>query len=175
MEDIHEQLRFPVGRQQIHDTYTTELRNTHIAEIKKLPAELKELLQKLSPEQLAQPYRPEGWTGIQVIHHMADSHMNCLMRLKLALTEEAPIVKPYIEQEWAKLRDYSLPIQISVNMLEAIHLKLGILFDNMKDADFERTFTHPQYNFTRPIHYLISLYAWHGRHHLGHLSILLKK
>lgn len=175
MEDIHEHLRYPVGKQQILNTYTAELRNANILEIKNLPSELNKLVQKLSPQQLAQPYRPEGWTGTQVIHHLADSHMNCLMRLKLGLTEEAPVIKPYIEQEWAKLQDYTLPIQVSLNMIEAIHIKLGTLLNHMTDEDFERTFTHPQYNFTRPLHYLVSLYAWHGRHHLGHLSILLNK
>jgi hypothetical protein len=175
MEDIHEHLRYPVGKQYIHETYTIELRNANIQEIKNLPIKLNELVEKLSPEKLANPYRPDGWTGNQVIHHLADSHMNCLMRLKLALTENAPVIKPYIEQEWAKLSDYNLPIQVSLSMIESIHLKLGVLLDNMKDEDFERTFTHPQYNFTRPLHYLVSLYAWHGRHHLGHLSILLNK
>ena len=103
---------------------------------------------------------------------MADSHLNCLIRLKLTLTEDNPTIKPYFEERWAELSDYSLPIESAIDLLRATHFKLGHLLKGLKDEDFRRTYVHPQYQYQRDISYLTALYAWHGSHHVGHLKLL---
>jgi hypothetical protein len=166
-------LKYPIGNFVLPETYTQEAISVWVNEISALPDEFISTANSLSEKQLDTPYRPDGWTGRQVIHHVADSHMNALIRVKLALTEDSPIVKPYVEALWAEQADYKMPIESSLTMISGIHAHLSELFKYMTDEDYLREFTHPQYKYTRPIAYLCALYAWHGKHHLGHLKLLL--
>lgn len=168
-----EQLQYPIGNFVLPETYTKEAISVWVNEISALPDEFISHANSLSEKQLDTPYRPDGWTGRQVIHHVADSHMNALIRVKLALTEDTPMVKPYVEALWSEQVDYKMPIESSLAMIRGIHAHLSELFKHMTDEDYLREFTHPQYNYTRPIAYLCALYAWHGKHHLAHLKLLL--
>jgi len=168
-----EHLQYPAGKFELPSEYTKEAIDLWVSQIASLPSEFISVAKSLSESQLDTPYRPEGWTGRQVIHHIADSHMNALVRLKLALTEDVPTVKPYIEASWAEQSDYRMPIDSSLSILTGIHAHLSNLLQHMSEDDFKREFTHPQYKYTRPIAYLCALYAWHGKHHTGHLKLLL--
>jgi hypothetical protein len=167
-----ENLRYPIGRFSNLESYEITETKKHIEQIEALPHHLLKVLEQLSEEELSKPYRPGGWTGNQVVHHMADSHLNCLIRLKLTLTEDNPTIKPYFEERWAELSDYSLPIDSAIDLIRATHFKLGNLLKGLKDDDFRRTYVHPQYQYQRDISYLTALYAWHGSHHVGHLKLL---
>jgi hypothetical protein len=167
-----ERLKFPIGKFVLPEAYTKGQINTWVRAITDLPMELNTAINQLSETDIDKAYRPEGWTGRQVVHHLADSHLNCLVRIKLALTEDNPIIKPYHEEKWALLSDYSLDIKSSVQIVEGVHAHLASLFAGMQEADFFREFTHPEYKYTRPIAYLCALYAWHGSHHCGHLRLL---
>ncbi len=167
-----EHLRFPIGKLVVPETYPMEDIRGWIDSIRSLPSEIREVANSLSDEQLSKPYRPEGWTGKQVIHHVADSHINCLIRLKLALTEDNPTIKPYNEEKWARLSDYEMPISFSLDLIENTHAHLVYLLDRLQELDFHRMFTHPQYQYTRSIAYLSALYSWHGKHHTAHLKLL---
>jgi len=129
----------------------------------------------LSEQQLDTPYRDGGWTVRQVVHHMPDSHMNSYVRLRLALTENEPIIKPYVEHLWADLYDArTAPIAVSLALLEALHQRWVMLLRSLKPADFSRTFRHPE-NGVRTIDWLLQLYAWHGRHHVAHITSLRER
>jgi hypothetical protein len=167
-----EELRFPIGKFELPESYPMTAIQGWINDLKKLPAEIRAAAEALSEEALDQPYRPEGWTGRQVIHHVADSHMNALIRLKLALTEDNPGVKPYHEERWAKLPDYSMPIEPSLQLIEMVHAHIVYVLERISEQDFQRMFTHPQYQYTRPLAYLCALYSWHGKHHTAHLALL---
>lgn len=170
--DNLEHLRFPIGKLVVPESYPMADIKSWIENIRSLPQEIRSIANSLSEEQLAKPYRPEGWTGKQVIHHVADSHLNCLVRVKLALTEDNPTIKPYNEEKWARLSDYEMPISISLDLIENTHAHLVYIFDRMTELDFHRMFTHPQYQYTRSIGYLCALYSWHGKHHTAHLKLL---
>ena len=167
-----EHLRYPIGNFKLPESYPMDSIKGWIQDLKHLPLEFRTIAESLSDNQLHSPYRPDGWTGLQVINHVADSHMNALIRIKLTLTEENPTVKPYIEEEWAKLPDYLLPIEVSLSMIDGIHNHMTSLLENLNEADFHRPFTHPQYQYTRPLAYLCALYSWHGKHHTAHLKLL---
>lgn len=167
-----EHLRYPAGNFTLPVTYSMDSIRGWIQDIRDLPLEFRTIAESLSNHQLHSSYRPNGWTGLQVIHHVADSHMNALIRIKLTLTEENPIVKPYIEEDWAKLADYSLPIEVSLSMIEGIHNHMTAVLESLNETDFQRTFTHPQYQYTRSLAYLCALYSWHGKHHTAHLKLL---
>jgi hypothetical protein len=122
----------------------------------------------LTREQIDTPYRPGGWTARQVAHHVPDSHMNAFIRFKLALTEDQPTIKPYDEARWAKLPDAALPIEPSLDLLEALHLRWVGLLEAMTEREFHRTFAHPESGVWRLDQYLAQ-YAWHGRHHVAHI------
>lgn len=167
-----EQLRYPIGRFSNLESYSIAETKKHIEQIEALPHHFLKVLDQLSDEDLSKPYRLDGWTGYQVVHHVADSHLNCLIRLKLTLTEDNPTIKPYFEERWAELSDYSLPIDSAIDLIRATHFKLSNLLKSLKDEDFARTYVHPQYQYQRDISYLTALYAWHGSHHVGHLKLL---
>jgi hypothetical protein len=122
----------------------------------------------LSSEQLDRPYRPGGWTTRQVVHHVPDSHMNALVRFKLALTEDQPTIKPYDEARWANLPDAALPIEASLELTDALHRRWVALLESMSARDFQRTFAHPEAGVLRLDQWLAQ-YAWHGRHHVAHV------
>ena len=130
----------------------------------------------LTEAQLDTPYRPEGWTIRQVIHHCADSHMNALTRLKLTLTEDQPVIKPYFQDRWVELHDTkNMPIQPSLKMIEGIHARWAVLLNNLTDQELEKSFIHPEYGKTIKIIENIGNYAWHSNHHLAHITETKKR
>ena len=166
-------LRFPIGPFTYRGAATAEERRQRIAEIERTPRELRTALRGLSAEQLDTPYRPGGWTVRQVAHHVPDSHLNALIRFKLALTESNPTIRPYDEARWAELADVpGTPIEVSLRLLEALHERWVVLLRSLEPADFERTLFHPERNATMTLDELLALYAWHGPHHVAHVTRL---
>ncbi len=163
-------LKYPIGEFTTPKTITPETIEGWISDLKTFPEKLKAITNGLTEEELNYKYRPNGWTVKQVIHHCADSHINSIIRFKLALTENSPTIKPYLENSWAKLNDYSAPIQSSLNILTGIHEKLGIILSKLTDEQLKRKFTHPEHVKTFTIEETIGTYAWHSNHHLAHVQ-----
>lgn len=159
--------RFPIGKFAFNSTPTTQSRLDCIAAIRAFPAELKAAL---PGARLDQPYREGGWTTRQVVHHLADSHMNAFTRFRLALTEDRPTIKPYNEVEWAKLPDAALDPSVSVQILDGLHQRWVVMLDALKDGDFSREAVHPEHG-PRSLDWYLQLYSWHGRHHIGHIGL----
>ncbi|WP_428328192.1 YfiT family bacillithiol transferase [Mucilaginibacter sp.] len=170
-----EEMKYPIGKFKAPVSYTTEDQRKWITTIKELPGRLRQATMGLSETKLDTPYRTGGWSLRQVIHHVADSHMNSLMRFKLALTEENPIIKPYEEADWALLPDYRLPVESSLKMLEGIHLHWATILENLTEEEWGRTFTHPASGEVIPLKKALGLYAWHSKHHLAHVTETIKK
>lgn len=168
-----EHLQYPIGKFTAPEHVTDEMRQAWIEAIAALPSRLEAALEGITDAQLDTPYRPEGWTVRQVVHHLADSHINAYCRLHLALTEDAPTIKPYNEGDWAKLSDSTLPIEHSLDILRGVHFRWVHLLRNMSDGDFQRTYVHPQYGKVYSMDTMSALYAWHGQHHLGHVKIVV--
>lgn len=166
--------QYPIGKFQFDGEITSNVVGDWINEIEDLPRLLHNAVCKLDNEQLDTPYRSGGWTVRQVVHHLADSHMNAYIRFKLALTEEKPVIKPYEEGEWSELPDYKLPIDISLALLEALHIRWTKLLRSLSPADMEKTFIHPD-SGEITVGKNIGLYAWHGRHHLAHITSLMNR
>jgi len=165
-------LRYPVGKFSRPTAFGTADRAAAIDAIAALPTALREAVRGLSDAQLDTPYRPGGWTVRQLVHHVADSHMNAYVRLRLALTEENPTIKPYDEQKWAALADAtSLPVDVSLGILDGIHHRWTVLLHALGPADFARTLLHPD-NGPMSLDVLLALYAWHSRHHVAHVTAL---
>jgi len=160
-------LRFPIGK---YDPAAFASREENIQSIANLPANVRSAVSGLSDEQLETPYRPEGWTLRQTVHHIADSHINSLCRFKLALTEdETPTIRPYYEDRWAELADSKLSVDVSLAIIDGVHARWAVLLRNMTDTDFAREFTHPETgNWT--LENVLGLYAWHSRHHTAHIT-----
>jgi len=168
-------LRYPVGPFEFAGTLSNEQRQTLIDQIAATPEKMRAAVEGLSDEQLNTPYRPEGWTVRQVVHHVPESHMNSYVRFKLAVTEEEPTVKTYFEDRWAQLDDAKqAPVVLSLNLLEALHERWVWFLRSLKDADFQRTFRHPELG-TVSVDKNIALYAWHGRHHVAHITSLRER
>jgi hypothetical protein len=147
-----------------------------IAAIEVLPRWLDVLIENLDEEQLDVPYRPGGWNTKQVIHHLADSHMNAYVRLKLALTEDNPVVKPYAEALWAEMPDVeTVPVNVSITLLHALHRRWGATLRGMEDRDWERTYYHPEHERSVPLWEMVDMYAWHGRHHVEQVRRLRER
>ncbi|HEY6307248.1 MAG TPA: putative metal-dependent hydrolase [Candidatus Angelobacter sp.] len=162
--------RYPIGRFTPDQTSSPETRARHIAEIAGLPSRMRQAVTGLSPQQLNTPYREGGWTVRQVVHHVPDSHLNAYVRCKLALTEETPTIKPYDEAAWARLKDSELtPLGVSLDLLEAVHVRWVTLLRSLRAKDFERRFNHPEAGI-RDLDWLVALYDWHGNHHLAHIT-----
>jgi hypothetical protein len=167
-------LRYPTGRFSLDSDVTPEKRAAWVAVIGSFPAELRAALDAIPADRIDTPYRDGGWTGRQVVHHLADSHINAYVRFRLALTEEGPVVKPYEESVWAELPDARTePPAVSVAILEGIHRRLHVLLASRQPGDFARPAQHPQHG-TITVDWLLQMYAWHGRHHLGHLAMIAK-
>jgi hypothetical protein len=168
---MNEDLRFPVGKFEKVEV-TDELRRQFIKTIEELPKKLREAVKDLSEEQLETPYRPDGWTVKQVVHHLADSHSNSLIRFKLALTEDTPPIKPYLEDRWAELADSKhAPIDLSLNLIDGLHARWSLILNAMSVADFARNLFHPEHGEVN-LNYMLSLYDWHCRHHLAHILLV---
>lgn len=167
-------LRFPIGQHVYGGTYTTDDNHRNIARIEQLPARLRTMISGLNEEQLQTPYRPDGWTVRQVVHHLADSHVNSYIRFKLALTEENPTIRPYAEADWAELPDgKDLDTEVSLALLEALHRRWVVMLRKMKPEDFRRTFYHPEHKKAIPLDDALASYAWHGDHHFEHIHQLV--
>jgi hypothetical protein len=165
-------LRYPVGKFESTGPLNSEQRGRLIDQIEATPANLRAAVQGLNDEQLATPYRPGGWTVRQVVHHIPDSHINSYMRFKLALTEELPTIRTYDEARWAELEDgRNAPIEVSLNLLESLHRRWVLLLRSLKGEDLERSFQHPEWGKVG-IDWALQMYAWHGRHHVAHITSL---
>jgi hypothetical protein len=166
--------RYPIGTFQPPAQFDAAMRTELIRQIEEAPAALRTAVVGLTPAQLDTPYRDEGWTVRQVVHHLPDSHMNAYVRFKLALTEDEPTIKPYREAEWAKLPDaVSGEVDPSMTLLEALHRRWVAVLRNMDEADFLRTYVHPE-SGRNALDRVLALYAWHGRHHVAQIMALRK-
>ncbi len=168
--------RYPIGRFRFDADASAGIREQWIEEIAVAPARLREAVQGLSGTQLDTPYREGGWTVRQVVHHLPDSHLNAYTRIKLALTEDEPTIRPYEEARWAELPDgRSGDIQPSLNLLEYLHQRWLMLLRQLKAADFDRQFRHPEHGRIFKLSETLAMYAWHGRHHVAHITSLRKR
>jgi hypothetical protein len=170
--------RYPIGR--LSFTPAAEITPAHITrwidDIAALPAAMRAATEGLTPAQLDTPYRDGGWTVRQVVHHVPDSHMNGYTRFRLALTEETPQIKPYHEEEWAKLPDtFNTPIDVSLTLLEALHTRWVNFLRNLRETDLQRGVFHPHHNRVLSVTELLELYAWHGKHHVAHITSLRER
>lgn len=168
-------LRYPIGPFTFERPLTDSQRQRFIDQIAETPAKLCAAVEGLSPHQLDTPYRPGGWTARQVVHHLPDSHLNSYIRFKLALTEEEPTIKSYYEDRWAELEDARhAPIDISLALLESLHRRWVLLLRSLTAKDFARAFLHPELG-VMSLDKNVSLYAWHGRHHVAHITSLRER
>lgn len=167
-----ENLRYPIGRFKPKPAYSPEDIRDGIEAIRLLPSKLHAAASMLGARHLDTPYRDGGWTARQVIHHLSDSHLNAYIRFKWTLTEETPTIKSYDEKLWAQTPDASLPPQISVDLISALHAKWTAMLERLDTEALNRRFTHPETGKQIPLDGMIALYAWHGEHHLGHLRIV---
>ncbi|HEV8453665.1 MAG TPA: putative metal-dependent hydrolase [Gemmatimonadales bacterium] len=176
MEAVTEDLRYPIGHFRYEGEPDQRRREQWIEEIAATPANLRAVVAGLSPHQLDTPYRDKGWTVRQVVHHLPDSHLNAYTRIKLALTEDVPVIKPYEEALWAELPDgRAAPIELSLNLLESLHHRWVLLLRQLTPADFRRRFVHPQHGRPIELQETLALYAWHGRHHVAHIASLRRR
>jgi hypothetical protein len=154
------------------DTVTDQERDAFITKIERLPADIRSAVQGLNDYQLDTPYRPEGWTVRQVVHHLPDSHINSYVRFKLAATEDAPTISDYFEERWAELPEAkSGPVDLSLNLLDALHARWSLFLRGLTAEDWQRTFVHPVHGPFR-LEQSLALYAWHGQHHVAHVTRL---
>ena len=166
-------LRYPIGNFEYGKKYSINDTRKHIKEIAALPKNLKKAVKKLRNGGLEKPYRPNGWTARQVIHHLADSHMNAYIRMKLAVTENTPVIKPYEEQLWAEMEDGKhASAKLSLKLLAALHERWVLFLAGLSDDDLERGYFHPISKRTFSLQEAIALYAWHSMHHLAHIKIV---
>ncbi len=168
------ELSYPIGRFERPTTSTLADRASRIANLAALPANLRGAVRGLSEAQLDTPYRPDGWSVRQLVHHLADSHLNGYTRVKLALTEENPVIKPYDEGAWAELPDSKLPIELSLAILDGMHARLDALLRSLTPEQFARPFLHPA-GGPQTIEFWCALYDWHGRHHTAHVTMLRQR
>jgi hypothetical protein len=168
-------LRYPIGEFKFEAPLTDDGRQTLIEKIAEVPARMREAVSGLTEEQLETPYRPEGWTVRQLVHHVPESHLNAYTRFKLALTEDEPTIKPYFEDRWANLDDArQAPIALSLDLLSALHARWVWFLRSLGEEDFRRTFRHPDLGIVS-VDKNIALYAWHGQHHVAHITSLRER
>ncbi|MGN6511052.1 MAG: YfiT family bacillithiol transferase [Chitinophaga sp.] len=165
-----------MGRFHAPAVITADKRNKYIGDIRHLPSLLELAIQNLDAHQLGTPYRPGGWTVAQVVHHVADSHMNGFTRLKLALTEDNPVIKPYDEAAWAELPDVQYtPVNISLTLLHALHTRWAAVLEHLDARAWDKTFFHPGSNTSYNLAVHLANYSWHGLHHLAHIERLKER
>jgi len=168
-------IQYPIGKFQPPGKTSEQARQEFIQQIQEAPAALWSAVTGLSEEQLDTPYRDGGWTVRQVVHHVADSHMNAFVRFKLAMTEEQPTLKTYDQERWAELPDAKTPpVAVSLNLVDSLHKRFVALLQSMTAADFARTMKHPELGVV-PLDQYLALYAWHGRHHVAHITSLRER
>ena len=169
-ENNIQKLKYPIGEFQTTNPISRNDIETWIKILEHFPQQLTETIKLLDEGELNYAYRPDGWTIKQVVHHLADSHMNSIIRFKLAKTEDLPTIKPYYEDRWANLKDYEQPIDTALLILKGVHEKLGILLKSFSEEDLKRQFIHPEHGKRFSIEETIGLYAWHSQHHLAHIK-----
>jgi hypothetical protein len=167
-------LRYPIGQEPAFEPISTATRENSIEAIAQLPASIRAAVDGLSDAQLDTPYRPGGWTVRQLVHHVADSHLHAYLRLKWALAEEGPTIKPYDERTWAELPDSAMAVAVSLGILDGIHARWVALYRAMNAAQFARTFHHPERGPLTLDHHL-HIYVWHSRHHVAHVTELRRR
>jgi uncharacterized damage-inducible protein DinB len=168
-------LRYPIGKFKYEGPPTEDQKQKHLAEIEQAPANLRAAIKGLSDQQLDTPYRSEGWTVRQVVHHVPDSHLNAYIRFKLALTEDEPTIKTYAEDRWAQLADTeTTPVEVSLAMLDSLHARWVRLLRSLTPEQWKREFRHPELGAV-PLEKSLALYAWHGRHHVAHITSLRER
>ena len=171
-----EKLKYPIGQYNPSLTITEDDIAGYISDIESLSGRLRKLIENFSEDQLNTAYRPDGWTVKQVIHHIGDSHLNALIRFKLALTEDMPTIRPYYEDKWADLGDYkTTSMEVSLNLIEAVNIRLVNLLRSMSKKDFEKSFFHPEYGKEFSLDEIAGMYSWHGNHHYAHIDELRKR
>jgi uncharacterized damage-inducible protein DinB len=171
---MSDDLRFPIGKFDSKIEVTPEIRQKYIQTIKDLPENVERAIADLNDEQLDTPYRPEGWTVRQTVHHVADSHLNSYCRFKLALTEDVPTIRPYYEDRWAELKDSGMPIDVSMKIIQGVHARWANLLDSMSDEDFQRKLNHPETG-EWTLEKFLGLYDWHCKHHTAHITTLRER
>jgi len=166
--------KYPIGKfQRPSIPLDAATRASMIAEIEGMPANLRAIVGRATATNLETPYRPGGWTVRQVVHHVPESHMNAYIRFKLALTEDAPTIRPYQEDRWAQLPDgRTAPPSLSLDLLDAIHRRWVLVLKAMSPAEFQKTYVHPEMGVV-PLDAALALYAWHGQHHIGHIQLVV--
>lgn len=168
-------MRYPIGKFAYDGSPTEDQRRTFCNQIAEAPANLQAAVKGLSEQQLETPYRPEGWSVRQVVHHVPESHMNAYIRFKLGLTEDDPTIKPYAEDRWAQTPDVkATPVEVSLALLDSLHDRWVRLLRLLGPAEWKRTFRHPELG-PMTLEKTLALYAWHGRHHVAHITELRKR
>lgn len=168
-------LRYPIGKYE-PQPFSQEQKKKWLSDIQYLPSDIEGAVQNLDEAQLQTPYRDGGWTVHQLVHHIADSHMNAYIRFKLGLTENNPTIKPYEEKEWAMLNDVkTLPINVSVTLLFALHERWCAAIKDLSDEEWMRTVYHPEQKKGLTLWHLLGMYAWHGKHHTQHILSLRER
>ena len=172
---MSEDQRYPIGS-HTPQPFSHRQKEAWLLDIKFLPGEMEIAVQNLDEAQLQTPYRDGGWTVHQLVHHVADSHMNAYMRFRLGLTEDNPTIKPYDENKWAQLNDVkTLPINVSLTLLHALHQRWFNTIKELGESDWERTVVHPEHGRKMSLWHLLGMYAWHGKHHLTHITALRER
>ncbi len=166
--------RYPIGKFEPRENYTLDEIHLNIQRIEAAPEKVEKVFKGLSPAQWDTPYREGGWTARQVVHHMADSHMNAYIRFKWTLTEDVPLIKAYNEKAWALTAETHADPNLSITLLKALHAKWVTLMKGLSAEDLQKSFTHPDTKKLVPLDRLIAMYAWHGEHHLGHIESIKK-
>ena len=173
---IPDSLSYPIGPYKPPVSFQPDDTKAWIAAIEALPLWLDVIIENLDAHQLDTPYRPGGWTMVQTIHHLADSHMNAFMRLKLALTEDAPVIKPYEEARWAETQEVEIvPVNVSITLLHALHRRWVALLQHLEPDEWHRIYIHPEHKREFPVWEMTAMYAWHSRHHMEHLRRLKER
>lgn len=169
-----EKLKYPIGKYNPGEI-KIEMIHDWIEDLRQFPAQLSSIVDGIDEECLLYTYRPEGWNIQQLVHHLADSHMNSIIRFKLTLTEDNPTIKPYLESEWANLSDVKkVPIEASLQILRGVHARLSTLLSDMDVLEFARKYTHPEHGKSMNLAFTVGMYAWHGKHHLAHIESALR-
>jgi len=174
MEQTIPDLRYPTGKYE-PKPFATAQKQAWLQDIQSLPRLLEAAVLNLDEAQLDTPYREGGWNVKQVVHHVADSHMNAFCRMRLTLTEDNPVIRPYEEKRWAELNDVRLPVNISLTLLHALHIRIHEMIKDLKDKDWQRPLIHPDQNRALTLWDLLGIYAWHGKHHTAHITSLRER
>jgi hypothetical protein len=166
--------RYPIGHYE-PQPFSQEQKKKWLNDLAQLPAQLEASILNLDEAQLQTPYRDGGWTVQQVVHHVGDSHINSICRMKVTLSEDNPTIKGYEEKDWAKMADVALPVNITITLLHALHMRMHALMSAVTDEQWDRTYVHPESGKQFTLWYLLGLYAWHGKHHTAHITSLRER